>query len=512
VSLKNCERLLLCVAFVQVAHSTTVNVRDFGARGNGAADDTYAIQAAINSLGAAGGIVFVPAGTYLLNSYSPSAHGWFFYNLRIGSNITLQGEPGTTLVQGPGGRSGIIRGAPEVRNTVLVIGSPNYVNNTFQDPAYNGGLLPLRPASAGSSSVTLTYPSYAQRFAPGDFVYVLASPYGDPVLAESSQVAAVDYVSGTVTLQYTLARSFSSPSIAKVTGLATVNATVANIALVGAETLSANGAFNITVNDCQFISDTSIGGGNTYGLNLNTMRNFRFARNVFYSIGPSQLSYELPQRNSQNGTFDGNTFFARSVGFGEYAAHWTLANNHFWLYPGPGVSAGLGLGGLDVTFINNDVHGGAAYIPLIADFVGPDSYAAYVGSIRLLSNTIICQADNDNCIKLRSTNPTVADSRISTTGSAVGIKVEGPLPQAASIQRNNLSIQSGIGIISNSPGPDGSVFLNNTISGYGPIGIHVASPQYPSAGQNTISGNTITGFRYPISIDSAMHPGSVIQP
>jgi hypothetical protein len=39
----------------------TVNVRDFGAVGDGVTDDTAAIQAAINSLGSLGGMVFVPS-------------------------------------------------------------------------------------------------------------------------------------------------------------------------------------------------------------------------------------------------------------------------------------------------------------------------------------------------------------------------------------------------------------------------------------------------------------------
>jgi len=46
-----------------------VSVKDFGAVGNGVADDTAAIQAAINyvaSLG--GGVVYFPSGTYLVSA------------------------------------------------------------------------------------------------------------------------------------------------------------------------------------------------------------------------------------------------------------------------------------------------------------------------------------------------------------------------------------------------------------------------------------------------------------
>src|SRR5690606_31931536 len=41
---------------------TTVNVRDWGAAGNGTRDDTTSFQAAIDALPSTGGTVFVPAG------------------------------------------------------------------------------------------------------------------------------------------------------------------------------------------------------------------------------------------------------------------------------------------------------------------------------------------------------------------------------------------------------------------------------------------------------------------
>jgi hypothetical protein len=43
-----------------------VNVKSFGATGDGATDDTAAIQAALDSLSTSGGIVFFPAGRYLV--------------------------------------------------------------------------------------------------------------------------------------------------------------------------------------------------------------------------------------------------------------------------------------------------------------------------------------------------------------------------------------------------------------------------------------------------------------
>ncbi|MGX5732411.1 right-handed parallel beta-helix repeat-containing protein [Pseudoxanthomonas beigongshangi] len=46
---------------------TRLDVRDFGARGDGRQDDTRALQAAVDALPETGGTVFVPAGNYLIN-------------------------------------------------------------------------------------------------------------------------------------------------------------------------------------------------------------------------------------------------------------------------------------------------------------------------------------------------------------------------------------------------------------------------------------------------------------
>jgi len=68
-----------------VIEKATFNVKDFGAKGDGVADDTPAIQKAINAAAAkpGGGKVVFPKGTYLLDSASPSSHPWAFYNLQI---------------------------------------------------------------------------------------------------------------------------------------------------------------------------------------------------------------------------------------------------------------------------------------------------------------------------------------------------------------------------------------------------------------------------------------------
>ncbi len=69
-----------------------LDVRDFGAKGDGVRDDTAAINAAIQALPAEGGTVFVPAGRYLVDATK---------SIRLRSNMHLQLDPMALLVCKP---------------------------------------------------------------------------------------------------------------------------------------------------------------------------------------------------------------------------------------------------------------------------------------------------------------------------------------------------------------------------------------------------------------------------
>ena len=73
-----------------ITNKTPVSVKDFGATGDGATDDTTFIQNAINSVvTAGGGTVFFPKGTYLITAA-----------LTIGgNNVTLEGVFGATTIK-----------------------------------------------------------------------------------------------------------------------------------------------------------------------------------------------------------------------------------------------------------------------------------------------------------------------------------------------------------------------------------------------------------------------------
>jgi hypothetical protein len=87
-----------------------VNVKDFGAVGDGVADDTAAIQAAINTIGVNGGSIFIPKGIFLINStlninnksITISGEATHLTEIRFGSSVVngfvwYGGTPSTNL-------------------------------------------------------------------------------------------------------------------------------------------------------------------------------------------------------------------------------------------------------------------------------------------------------------------------------------------------------------------------------------------------------------------------------
>ncbi|MEF3313598.1 glycosyl hydrolase family 28-related protein [Paenibacillus sp. GYB004] len=85
------------------------SVQDYGAIGDGVADDTAAVQAAIDAAGeAGGGVVFLPPGTYSVSRTSPARN--YNYSLLIKeSNVTIEGSGmGVSILKMADGQNGTI--------------------------------------------------------------------------------------------------------------------------------------------------------------------------------------------------------------------------------------------------------------------------------------------------------------------------------------------------------------------------------------------------------------------
>lgn len=113
-----------------IIHPAIVNVRDYGAKGDGATDDAAAIQKSIGALPATGGIVMVPAGTYMLGT---SAGGMEFYpNGEPIQNAIIINKP-NVLFKGTG-RSTILKLMPHTKMRAIgVTGSHVTVEDIVVD-------------------------------------------------------------------------------------------------------------------------------------------------------------------------------------------------------------------------------------------------------------------------------------------------------------------------------------------------------------------------------------------
>jgi hypothetical protein len=84
---------------VQQKAATTVNVKDFGATGNGTADDSAAITAAINALGGLPGRVTFPSGTYVTTLQTLNTGQWLIGVGYEATILLLKASSNTDLIQ-----------------------------------------------------------------------------------------------------------------------------------------------------------------------------------------------------------------------------------------------------------------------------------------------------------------------------------------------------------------------------------------------------------------------------
>ena len=173
----------------------------------------------------------------------------------------LCGETGAKLLQGLKGRHPMLEDATAVRNSMLAFGADHQVIR-FQNRDYNGGFFSLQATQASGTKVVLKTASESSKFQPGDYVAIYETTEGDVIPTETGRITTVNTSTGELGLREPLSRSFPAPSIANVTRIATTNVGVKNLIVEGSEPLTVTEVFGFTAEDCHFINDTSIGGGN----------------------------------------------------------------------------------------------------------------------------------------------------------------------------------------------------------------------------------------------------------
>ena len=95
--------------------STTINVRNAGARGDGVHNDTAAFQAAINALPSSGGTIYVPAGTYMIDALRS-------INLRSHTRLKMDSSAKLVAIPNSSSRSYVVK-AWRVNNVEITGGS-----------------------------------------------------------------------------------------------------------------------------------------------------------------------------------------------------------------------------------------------------------------------------------------------------------------------------------------------------------------------------------------------------
>jgi parallel beta-helix repeat protein len=132
------------------ASPVTVNVKSFGAAGDGIIDDRAAIQKAMDSLSLTGGTVFLPTGTYRIGSSVLDNVSGLSVALRIGSFVNLLGE-GT-------GKS-IMKLDPDVSdslNRFLINNKPGDSNISISRLTIDAANTPLESGSGAALSFVNT--------------------------------------------------------------------------------------------------------------------------------------------------------------------------------------------------------------------------------------------------------------------------------------------------------------------------------------------------------------------
>ena len=134
--------VFLCTLVFDPAIAKEFNIKEFGAQGDGRADDTTAIERALAACGqAGGGTVFVPAGTFIISRRGPESP-----ILEVPPNTTIRGEGNaSTIKYNPKVNQGNfwrMIGAPVNGGTSNVVIRDIHLDGSNTHPRYDKGKTP----------------------------------------------------------------------------------------------------------------------------------------------------------------------------------------------------------------------------------------------------------------------------------------------------------------------------------------------------------------------------------